>query len=484
MKASRIKGDGSGETGAQMKSFNNDRGFSLIAAVFIIVVLAFMGVMFVSLISTGSLTSVNDMQSAQAFYVAEGGTEYILANRTFPNYSTAGATISLGPGSFSIATPSYLTADPGTLGTTINVIATPLTSFPASGRIGIDSEVIAYTGWSGTQFTGVTRGAGGTAATAHAIGNAVYPVTTVSADPGIGGTTIPVASTMGFVVPGTISIGSENILCTTTTPTTFSSCTRGYKTTAAAHPAGSSVFQYVVTSTGTVGSAQRSEQVGVGFGNSTGIAFDASSSTTATTASFNWTHPVSGNQRILLVGISIANTGLKVDSVTYNGAPLSPTSFDSNAGNARVEIWYRVAPTLGSNTVSVSLSGATSAVAGAFSFTGVDQTNPFDGVPGYIFDARNNPASVSITTVTNNAWVIDTLAANLTASVGVGQIQQWNKTNVITGAGSIKGPITPAGVTTMSWTVGPPRRWAMGAVALKPFAAGTISPISWKEAIN
>jgi hypothetical protein len=267
-------------------------------------------------------------------------------------------------------------------------------------------------------------------------------------------------------------------------PDSVSSCIRGYKTTAAAHPAGSSVFQYVITSTGIVGSAQRSEKVGVGFGNSTGIAFDASSSTTANTASFSWTHPVSGNQRILLVGISIANTGLQANSVTYNGVPLLRISFASNAGNARVEIWYLVAPTLGSNTVSVSLSGATNAVAGAFSLTGVDQTNPFDGVPGYIFDARNNPASVSITTVTNNAWVIDTLAANLSASVGVGQIQQWNKTNVITGAGSIKGPITPAGATTMSWTVGPPRRWALGAVALKPFAVGSISPISWQEVIN
>jgi hypothetical protein len=467
-----------------MTFLNDDRGISLIAAIFIIVVLAFMGVMFVSLINTSTLTAVNELQSAQALYVAEGGVEYILANQTFPNYSTAGAAIALGSGSFSIATPSYLTADPGILGTTINVSAAPLARFPAAGRIGIDSEIIAYTGWSGSQFTGATRGVGGTTATAHAIGNAVYPVTTVSVDPGAGGTTISVASTAGFDVPGIISIGSENIYCTTLTPTTFSSCTRGYKTTAAAHPAGSSVFQYVIASTGTVGSAQRSEKVGVGYGGPAGIAFDASSSTTATTNSFSWTHPVSGNQCILLVGISIANTGLQVNSVTYNGAPLSRISFASNAGNARVEIWYLVAPTLGSNTVSVTLSGATDAVAGAFSFSGVDQTNPFDGVPGYIFDARNNPASVSITTVTNNAWVIDTLAANFIATVGGGQAEQWNISNGITGAGSTKGPIAPAGTTTMSWTVGPPRRWALGAVALKPSAGGGISPISWQEVID
>lgn len=462
----------------------NQKGVSLIVAVFIIVILGFMGVMFVSMIGTSSLTSVNDLQSAQALYVADGGLEYILANRTFPNYSTAGTTTSLGSGSFSIATPSYLTADPGTLGTTINVIATPLASFPASGRIVIDSEVVAYTGWNGTQFTGATRGVGGTTATTHASGNAVYPVTTVGADPGIGGTTISVASTRGFAVPGIISIGSENIYCTTTTPTSFSSCIRGYSTTATAHPAGSSVFQYMIISAGKVGSVQRSEKVGVGSGPPSGIAFDASSLKTANTNSFSWTHTVSGKQGILLVGISIANTGLQVNSVRYNGALLLPTSSASNAGNGRVEIWYLVAPTLGSNTVSVILSGATSAVAGAFSFTGVDQTNPLDGVPGYIFVSGNNPASVTITTVTNNAWVIDTLAANFAAAVGAGQNQQWNANNVVTGAGSTKGPISPAGSTTMSWTVGAPRRWALGAVALKPAAVGTTSPISWQEVIN
>jgi len=461
-----------------MMNKKHQNGVTIIAAIFIIVVLGFMGVMFLTMVNTGSFTAVNDIQSAQALYVAEGGVEYILQNRVFPNYSMSGAMINLGPGSFTVSTPTYLTAAVVIGNNTINVNST--TGFASPGRVVIDSEVIAYTGTTANSFTGA-----GPAAAAHAIGNAVYPVTTVSADPGIGGTTIAVASTTGFVVPGTISIGSENILCTTSTPTTFSSCTRGYKTAAAAHPAGSGVFQYVITSTGAVGSAQRSEKVGVGFGSATGIAFDASSSKTANTATFSWTHPISGNQCILLVGISIADTTLKVNSVTYNGAPLSLISFASNAGNARVEIWYRVAPTLGSNAISVTLSGATfNAVAGAFSFTGVDQTNPFDGVPGYIFDARNNPASVSITTVTNNAWVIDTLAANFSATVGAGQTQQWNTNNVITGAGSIKGPITPAGSTTMSWAVGPPRRWALGAVALKPFAVGTISPISWQEVIN
>jgi hypothetical protein len=163
-----------------MTSFNNDSGVTIIAAIFIIVVLGFMGVMFLTMVNTGSFTAVNDIQSAQALYVAEGGVEYILQNRVFPNYSMAGAMMSVGAGSFTVSTPTYLTAAVVIGNNTINVNST--TGFASPGRIVIDSEVIAYTGTTANSFTGA-----GPAAFAHAIGNAVYPVTTVSADPGIGG---------------------------------------------------------------------------------------------------------------------------------------------------------------------------------------------------------------------------------------------------------------------------------------------------------
>ena len=101
------------------KRQGSQSGATLIPVIFIIVILAFIGVMFVSLINTGSLTSVNDLQAARALYVAEGGNEYVLVNRVFPNYSTGGATINLGEGSFSVATPAYLTAALTAVATTV-----------------------------------------------------------------------------------------------------------------------------------------------------------------------------------------------------------------------------------------------------------------------------------------------------------------------------------------------------------------------------
>lgn len=47
-------------------------------------------------------------------------------------------------------------------------------SFPSSGYIVIDTEVIKYSGTTGTSFTGCTRGADGTSAAVHTDGTVVY----------------------------------------------------------------------------------------------------------------------------------------------------------------------------------------------------------------------------------------------------------------------------------------------------------------------
>ena len=264
MKAGR---DGRDRMAERISIISNQKGASIIAVIAIMLILAVMGAALVSLVTTGSDISVNQLQSEQALNVAEGGKEYILANGTFPNYSTQGVTIPLGGtgstvSNFKVDTPAYL-SPPGidNIVTTIPVNSTA--NFPVPGRIVIDSEVIAYTGTDATpSFTGATRGAGGTTAAAHASDNAVYPVTTLSADPGTTNpTSITVTSTVGYLIPGVIKIDEEYIYCTgTNAPATtqFTGCARGYQgSTIDTHPIGRNVFQYVITSTGTVGSAQR-----------------------------------------------------------------------------------------------------------------------------------------------------------------------------------------------------------------------------------
>ncbi|MBI5874514.1 MAG: hypothetical protein HZB81_01470 [Deltaproteobacteria bacterium] len=56
----------------------NQKGVSITAVVFIIVILSFMGVIFVSLLTTGVEESVVEYDSSRALYIAEGGAEAII----------------------------------------------------------------------------------------------------------------------------------------------------------------------------------------------------------------------------------------------------------------------------------------------------------------------------------------------------------------------------------------------------------------------
>ena len=125
------------------------------------------------------------------------------------------------------------------LSTTINVVDT--TDFPASGTLLIDGEVITYSGKTPTSFTGCVRG----------VNNMSSPgSTTLNGNLNATATTITVASTAGFPVPGLRSTGilrvnNEIITYTGVTPTSFTGCLRGTNgTTAATHSTGATVAQY------------------------------------------------------------------------------------------------------------------------------------------------------------------------------------------------------------------------------------------------
>ncbi len=416
-----------------MRLLDNPQGVSIIAAVFIIVILAFMGVIFLTLFTTSSSTSINDLQSAQALSVAEAGIQYALKNGSFCTY---------------------------------NYAAVPLTA--------------------SQNFTTVSQQS--TATMSGAIDNVTDPVN------------IPLtAAPAGFVIPGGVTIESEYLFCTGIAGNSLTNCKREIAGSAIASHTGAAVTQCVVTSTGSVGSARRTARAWASRGAGGGIVVDNSSvKAERNTNLVNWPHNVGvGADRLLIVGVSFYNNPNRtVTGVTYDTVPLFPIGAVNNGNSIRVELWRLVNPNTGNNQVRVSLSGNTQAVAGAVSFTGVDQGNPIDAGP--VSNTGNNAApTVNIATLSDNAFVIDTLGIFLaalpdaTANVGAGQVSQWNDrttgggggTQHVRGAGSTEGPITPAGNVTMSWTLSAARSWAITAVALKPSPSG-VSVISWQEVVN
>lgn len=252
-------------------ALGSQRGVSIIAAIFIIVVLGFMGVMFLSISTSGSGAAVNNLQSLRALSIAEGGLQYTLAlNRNnMPNYSTNGNWINLGNGQFRVDTPAYVTvpftANLGTL--TVDSTA----GFPLTGRLTIGTNFnITYNGTTPNTFQNILP----IPHQIHNINDSVYPAAQL-ANPGLpsacGTVDINVVNdTGGFEIPGIIFIDTEYFFCTAKTALQFQNCQRCYAgSLAAAHPQTRFASQYRITSTGRIGNilsmyAERVVQINAG----------------------------------------------------------------------------------------------------------------------------------------------------------------------------------------------------------------------------
>lgn len=86
-----------------MRTFK-DKGFALVSVIIALVIISLMAVFFTNFISTESSSSVDKYKSIKAYYIAQSGLEYVLKQRTFPNYAVSSFN-ALG-GSFSVYTSS------------------------------------------------------------------------------------------------------------------------------------------------------------------------------------------------------------------------------------------------------------------------------------------------------------------------------------------------------------------------------------------
>jgi hypothetical protein len=256
----------------------------------------------------------------------------------------------------------------------------------------------------------------------------------------------------------------------------------------------------VVTVRGSTGRI-RPRKIEVRVTYSAGIAFDATSNANATnTNSLTWQHTVGtdGSDRILVVGVSWRNSGAgtqTVSGVTYNSQALTlirkDEKFDSESRSTAM-YYLKNPPTGSAYDVVVSFSGGNfyKCVGGAISLTGVDQTNPVDAHNG-VAGGSNSPASVTVTTNTDGAWVVDTVIVrnpsapttvgsgqtvrnpSAPTTVGSGQTERWNvDMSDVDAGGSHEGPKTPAGDVTMSWTIGTNDPYSISAAAFKPASGG------------
>ena len=189
-------------------------------------------------------------------------------------------------------------------------------------------------------------------------------------------------------------------------------------------------------------------------------------------ASLTFSHTVnSGSDSILIVEVTSSHGGAgdPVTSVTYGGQNLTLLG-SANLPNAEsADIWYLLAPPVGTASVVVTLTGSCHFVAGATDYFGVDQATPL----GTLVTATGNSSTPSLTVASAaGQLVIDSLIAQgdvaPIAPSGPGQTQLWSQTTGTSAGDALGGGSDQAGASsvTMSWTQSSAKNWALAAVPL------------------
>ena len=198
--------------------------------------------------------------------------------------------------------------------------------------------------------------------------------------------------------------------------------------------------------------------------------------------SLTWSHTTgSGNNRILIVGVSIRNGGGQtVTGVTYNGLGLTLIGSANNAGNVVAYMYYRLAPPTGTYSIIVTLSASAAFVAGAVSLFNVDPTTPLGTFASATGSGHNLDAAQLSVPSASGEIVVATLAKQYNYAVqpeqSAQQADRWNLSTTngtsadILGVGTLRGGEATA---RAYWglTGAPTQQWAIAGVPVKPTTA-------------
>ena len=214
-----------------------------------------------------------------------------------------------------------------------------------------------------------------------------------------------------------------------------------------------------------------------GYGGVLGtIAIDNTSSAATTSggaSSLTFSHTVnSGSDSILIVEVADSHGGASdpVASVTYGSQGLTLLGSATLPNAESADIWYLLAPAVGTANVVVTLTGSCHFVASATDYFGVNQTNPL----GTLVTATGSASSTPSVTVASAAGqlVIDSLIVQgdvaPIAPTGPGQTLLWSQTTGTSAGDALGGGSDQNGASTvtMSWSENSAHNWALAAVPL------------------
>jgi hypothetical protein len=183
-----------------------------------------------------------------------------------------------------------------------------------------------------------------------------------------------------------------------------------------------------------------------------------------------------GENRLMLVGLSVSAVNPPSVSVSYGGQPLSLVGSRFDGGDG-IFIYRLINPPSGTHTVYVDYSSSPGwgSVVGVMTFAGVDQSTPVGGFASATGDSTTPTVNVSSAA---GELVFDTFMeawGPRGAWVGDNQTQRWRvgHNEDWVGGGSTE---PGAGSVTMSWILNYHSPWVIGAVSIKPAPDATATP--------
>jgi len=155
------------------------------------------------------------------------------------------------------------------------------------------------------------------------------------------------------------------------------------------------------------------------------VQFDAGVSAGNVTS---WSHTVVARpNRYLIAQLQIGSATITGTGVTYAGVAMTFLGRDVHTLPVTCEMWGLVAPTVGTNTIAVTLSGANPGCdSGSSSFLNVDQTTPTDGSPLGVHSTTGNPVGGAKTGVSIYDMIVTTVGASKAMTEASGTLKSWN----------------------------------------------------------
>lgn len=177
---------------------------------------------------------------------------------------------------------------------------------------------------------------------------------------------------------------------------------------------------------------------------------------------------------LLIVGVSINNNDYEyVETLTWNGTPLTKLGDCAYDDDSRVEIWYLADPDIGNYTLSCTFDQSLNdeAIVGYLVVSGVDQLSP---VGTFEYDAakEGNPVTIYVPSAVGDLVFVVCCGETVDGwTAGTGLTEYWNDNllNNTYAAGATKPG--EAATTEVVYTKSFDDHHAVAGVAIKPAAA-------------